>query len=150
MSMERPNINKYFLDLCTVVASRSTCPRASVGAILVKNKHILATGYNGSPMGADHCSDVGCEVEGEHCIRTVHAEANAIAQAALHGVSVKGATMYCTHAPCYTCAKLMINSGIVRVIALKDYHASKRSKDLFQLLSLALGTNITIYEYKSP
>lgn len=141
----RPSFDDYIFAICRVVATRSTCDRAAVGAVLVKDKLILATGYNGSPRGAEHCDDVGHELDGDHCVRTTHAEANAIAQAARHGVSVDGATMYCTHAPCYTCAKLIINSGVIQVKALGDYHASQRSKDLFLKLSLILGTKLTIY-----
>jgi dCMP deaminase len=103
------------------VARRSTCNRAQVGAIIVRDKRILTTGYNGSPTGLPHCTDVGCLMVNGHCVRTLHAEQNAIIQAALHGVSTAGGTLYITHQPCLTCAKMIINAGIRRVVYGGDY-----------------------------
>jgi dCMP deaminase len=119
---DRPSWDEYFMMMARdVVAQRATCLRRKVGAVVVRNKRILTTGYNGSPPGMPHCTDVGCwEVEG-HCIRTIHAEQNAIAQAALHGVSTEGATIYVTAAPCINCAKLLIASGISRVVYSDKY-----------------------------
>ena len=121
----------YALGLCEEVATRGTCDRLKVGAVLVRDKVILATGYNGSPRGLPHCDDIGHELDGDHCVRTTHAEANAIAQAARMGTAIDGCTLYCTHMPCYACAKLLINAGIKRLVAASDYHASERSKRLF-------------------
>lgn len=121
---DRLSSDAYFMEIAAVVAKRSTCLRRQVGAVLVKDKHILATGYNGAPKGLKHCSETGClrqqmEVpsgERHELCRAVHAEQNAIAQAALHGVSVEGSTLYCTLSPCSLCAKLLINAGIKRVV----------------------------------
>jgi len=117
----RPAWDSYFMGLAFEVAKRSTCNRASVGAILVRDKRILATGYNGSPTGLPHCHEAGCLMFRGHCVRTLHAEQNAIIQAALHGISIDEATIYVTHQPCFTCAKMIINAGIIRVVYGGDY-----------------------------
>jgi dCMP deaminase len=126
-SKDRPKEDEYFMEIASVVAKRSTCLRNQVGALFVKDKRLLSTGYNGAPAGLPHCEDVGCAREGvpsgtrhELC-RAVHAEQNAIIQAALHGVSIEGATLYCTHQPCILCAKMMINARIVRVVYAMRY-----------------------------
>ena len=126
-SIERPGLDEYFMEIAIVVAKRSTCLRNQVGALFVKNKRILTTGYNGAPAGLDHCDVVGCAREGvqsgtrhELC-RAVHAEQNAIIQAAMHGISIEGATLYCTHQPCILCAKMMINARISRVVYAESY-----------------------------
>lgn len=115
----RPSWDEYFMRIAREVATRSTCPRLAVGAVVVRDKRILTTGYNGSPAGMPHCEDVGCLiriVDGrESCQRTLHAEQNAIIQAAYHGVSVRGSTIYCTHQPCLVCTKMILNAGIVEV-----------------------------------
>ncbi len=103
------------------VAKRSTCPRAAVGAVIVRDKRILTTGYNGAPRGLPHCTEVGCLMVNDHCVRTLHAEQNAIIQGALHGVDVSGSTLYVTHQPCMVCAKMMINAGIERVVYAGHY-----------------------------
>ena len=112
------------------VATRATCDRKHIGAVIVINKAILSTGYNGAPCGLPHCDDVGHEIVDGHCIRTVHAEANAIAQAARNGVAINGADIYTTASPCYDCFKLIINAGIKRVVYgefySSRYDASKR------------------------
>jgi dCMP deaminase len=120
--MARPSLDEYFMKISSVVATRSTCLRHNVGAVLVRDKRILSTGYNGAPTGISHCFEVGCRRENvesgyrhELC-RAVHAEQNAIIQAAIHGVSTSGATLYCTHQPCILCAKIIINSQIRRVV----------------------------------
>lgn len=118
---QRPSWDEYFIGIAEQVAKRSTCPRAAVGAVIVKDRRILTTGYNGAPMGLPHCTEVGCLMVDGHCVRTLHAEQNAIIQAALHGVSVQGSTMYVTHQPCLNCAKMIINAGIVRVVYGGDY-----------------------------
>lgn len=123
---DRPDWDEYFLELAHNVASRSTCPRASVGAVLVHGKQIESTGYNGAPKGLPHCSEDGCYVKDirgeqdektEHCVRTVHAEQNAVIQAD----ETEGATLYVTHQPCFRCAKMIINAGIDRIVFDKEY-----------------------------
>jgi dCMP deaminase len=109
------------MEVARTVASRATCPRASVGAVLVRGHRILTTGYNGAPRGVAHCSEIGCEMVGGHCVRSTHAEANAVVQGALHGVSLDGATAYCTHQPCVNCAKLLISAGIERIVYAEPY-----------------------------
>lgn len=124
---DRPTVEEYFMEIASVVAKRSTCLRNQVGALFAKNKRILTTGYNGAPAGLAHCEQVGCAREGvasgtrhELC-RAVHAEQNAIIQAALHGISIEGATLYCTHQPCILCAKMLINARIKKVIYQQSY-----------------------------
>ena len=144
---KRPSWDEYFLQMVNLVGSRGTCDRGRSGAILVKDKRILATGYVGSPIGLPHCDDVGHEMhkvtnehgaDSMHCIRTAHAEQNAIAQAARFGVALNGSTIYCYMTPCYTCAKSIIAAGIEKVVCHKDYHASKRSKQIFKLAAIEL------------
>ena len=127
---ERPSWDQYFMLITRQVADRSTCNRAKVGAVIVRDKNILATGYNGAPAGLPHCTDVGClvyesrtpsgEIE-ENCFRTIHAEINAIAQAAKNGSSIRDADIYITHTPCIHCFKVLINTGIKRVLFEKPY-----------------------------
>lgn len=145
---KRPSWDEYFMSIAELVGSRGTCSRGRSGCVVVRDKRILVTGYVGSPAGLPHCDEVGHEMHkvtrgdelesSEHCVRTAHAEQNAVAQAAKLGVSVDGATLYCHMTPCYTCAKLLINSGIKRIIAMKDYHASKRSKEIFEQSGIKL------------
>jgi dCMP deaminase len=117
----RPSWDEYFIKIALAVAERSTCDRAHVGAILVKDKRILTTGFNGSPRGLDHCDNVGHLLIDGHCVRTIHAETNAIIQAALHGVSTNGATCYVTHFPCINCSKTLINAGVNRIVYRNNY-----------------------------
>ncbi|MBW2561924.1 MAG: cytidine/deoxycytidylate deaminase family protein [Deltaproteobacteria bacterium] len=127
--MDRPSWDQYFMDIVELVSRRSTCLRRKVGAILVRDKRILATGYNGPPTGITHCSEVGClrdklgvpSGERHELCRGLHAEQNAIIQAALYGVSTKGSTIYCTNHPCIICSKMIINSGIVSFVYREDY-----------------------------
>ena len=112
----RPDWDSYFMKIAYAVSERSTCDRAFVGSVLVLEKRILTTGFNGSPAGQPHCDEIGHLMVDGHCVRTLHAEQNAIIQAALHGVSVRGGTIYITHQPCLTCAKMIINAGLVRVV----------------------------------
>jgi len=129
MTEHRPSWDEYFMEITQQVARRSTCMRRHVGAVIVKDKRILATGYNGAPSGFAHCAETGCMRETLHIpsgerqeiCRGLHAEQNAIIQAALHGVSVAGADLYGTHQPCITCAKMIINAGIKRVICFDSY-----------------------------
>jgi dCMP deaminase len=115
MSDRRAPWDQYFMRVAEVVSSRATCGRRHVGAAIVRDRTILSTGYNGSIRGLPHCDEVGHMMEGGHCVRTVHAEANAIAQAARNGVAIDGGTIYITASPCWTCFKLIVNAGIVRV-----------------------------------
>lgn len=117
----RPDWDSYFMKIARDVAERSTCDRAMVGCVLVVDKRILTTGFNGSPSGQPHCDEVGHLMVDGHCVRTIHAETNAIIQAALHGVSTRGATCYVTHFPCINCSKALINAGIVRLVYGVDY-----------------------------
>lgn len=125
--MSRPELDDYFMEIAQVVATRSTCLRRRAGAVFVKDKRILSTGYNGVPKGLPHCDETGCPREqypsGTHheLCRAVHSEQNAIIQAANHGVRIEGATLYCTHQPCTLCAKMLINAGIKRVVYREDY-----------------------------
>jgi dCMP deaminase len=113
--MDRPSWNDYFLSIARQVATRSTCSRAHVGCVVVRDRRILTTGFNGSPAGMPHCDDTEHLMIGGHCERTIHAEMNAIIQAALHGVSTEGAVAYITHCPCFNCSKALINAGISAV-----------------------------------
>jgi dCMP deaminase len=141
MKTERPSWDEYFIGMANYVGSRGTCDRGRAGSVVVRDKRVVSTGYVGSPPGLPHCDDVGHEMnqvknedgtESMHCVRTAHAEMNAIAQAARFGVSLNGATMYAKMMPCYTCAKAIITAGIVRLVCEKDYHASKRSKEILK------------------
>jgi len=143
----RPTWDKYFLEIMKQVGTRATCDRGRSGCVIVRNNQILVTGYVGSPVGIDHCDDIGHEfkkmvnedgTESQHCVRTTHAEQNAICQAAKLGISMNGGTIYCRMTPCYTCAKMIINCGIKRVVALNDYHASTESKRIFKESGLKL------------
>ena len=135
----RPTLDEYFMEIAKVVAKRSTCLRQKVGAVIVKDKRILATGYNGAPSGLPHCFDIGClreqlnvpSGERQELCRGVHAEQNAIIQAAKFGISVEGATLYTTHCPCITCAKIIINAGIKKVVYGRKY-ADKRGLELMK------------------
>ena len=133
----RPSWEEYFMDIAILVGKRSTCLRRAVGALIVKDKRILATGYNGAPSGIRHCGDVGClrkamNIESgqrhELC-RGIHAEQNAIIQAAYHGVRIKDATLYCTNLPCSICTKMIINAGIKKIYYQEGY-ADDLSKDM--------------------
>ncbi|MCP3137989.1 deoxycytidylate deaminase [Pyxidicoccus xibeiensis] len=112
----RVSWDQYFMDIAKQVATRATCDRKHVGAVIVRGRTILSTGYNGSIRGLPHCDDVGHMMENGHCVATVHAEANAIIQAATNGVSIDGATIYTTASPCWPCFKLIANAGLVRIV----------------------------------
>lgn len=137
---KRPSWDEYFIELAKTAAKRATCNRGRSGCVIVKDRQVLVTGYVGSPMGLPHCDDVGhlfkqmLHEDGSttnHCVRTVHAEQNAICQAARRGIALDGATLYCTMTPCRTCAMLIINCGIKRVVCEKKYHAGKESEEMF-------------------
>lgn len=126
---ERPSYDEYFMEMAHLVAKRSTCLRRKVGAILVKDKHILSTGYNGAPKGLKHCSEVGClrkelgipSGERHEICRGLHAEQNAIIQAAVFGISIKNSVLYCTNTPCVVCAKMLINAGVREMVYSGEY-----------------------------
>lgn len=114
--MARSDWDPYFMEIAKVVATRATCDRKHVGAVLVRDRTILSTGYNGSIRGMPHCDEAGHLMENGHCVATVHAEANALVQAAKNGVAIEGATIYITASPCWPCFKLIANAGIVRIV----------------------------------
>ena len=121
--MKRIDRDEYLMKIAELVALRGTCPRAKVGAVLVREGRVISTGYNGSPSGTPHCIDMDCILdERGKCIRTVHAELNCICFAAKYGIKTEGATMYITHSPCLDCAKAIINAGIKKVIYLEKYY----------------------------
>lgn len=117
----RPSWDDYFIEMAKLAAARATCPRRRVGSVLVRDQRLIATGYNGAIRGAPHCDDVGCLMVDNHCVRTVHAELNALLQCALNGVSSAGATLYCTDFPCVACAKAMVQAGVRRLVYLSEY-----------------------------
>ncbi|BAD64182.1 MULTISPECIES: ComE operon protein 2 [Shouchella] len=130
--MERISWDQYFLAQSKLLSLRSTCPRLKVGATIVRDKRIIAGGYNGSVSGSDHCLDKGCYVVDNHCIRTVHAEVNALLQCAKFGVPTAGAEIYITHFPCIHCTKSLIQAGIARVYYAKDYKNHPYAEELFK------------------
>jgi dCMP deaminase len=144
----RPSWDEYFMRIAHEVATRSTCPRLAVGAVVVRDKRILTTGYNGSPSGMPHCEDIGClirVVDGrKSCQRTLHAEQNAIIQAAYHGVSVRGSILYCTHQPCLLCVKMIMNAGIEEVRYVGGY-----PDPLAQELAAEGGLKVTQLHYEA-
>lgn len=135
----RPDWDTYFMKIAHDVAARSTCDRAFVGTVLVLDKRILTTGFNGSPAGLPHCDEAGHLIIDGHCVRTIHAEANSIIQAALHGVSTKGATCYVTHLPCLSCAKMLINAGIVRIVYDNTYRLDDNTLEFLKLAHVELS-----------
>ena len=143
----RPSWDQYFMEIARTVAQRATCDRGKSGCVIVRDRQILVTGYVGSPKGLPHCDDVGhlfkkvMHDDGSvtnHCMRTVHAEQNAICQAAKLGIALDGATLYCKMTPCRTCAMLIINCGIQRVVCEKKYHAGTESEEMFRCAGVAL------------
>ncbi|HLC95789.1 MAG TPA: cytidine/deoxycytidylate deaminase family protein [Candidatus Nanoarchaeia archaeon] len=155
--MPRPSWDEYFIEISNAVSRRATCNRGRSGCVVVKNKHILVTGYVGSPLGLPHCDEVGHQMKTvvhedgtktQHCLRTTHAEQNAICQAAKLGVSLDGATLYCKMTPCATCAKLIINAGIKRVVAQHRYHAGSETEKMFKQAGIKLDMlNNEVLEY---
>ena len=126
--MTRPSWDNYFLKVAMLVSERATCPRMHCGCVLVKDRQILSTGYNGSVPGDAHCEDDGCIVVDNHCVRTIHAEMNAILQCSSHGINTKGATAYVTNMPCTNCAKALITAGIKEVVIFSDYRDTMAEK----------------------
>ncbi|MFH0891221.1 MAG: cytidine/deoxycytidylate deaminase family protein [Candidatus Falkowbacteria bacterium] len=161
-SYRRPSWDEYFLRIVEIVGSRGTCDRGRSGCVIVKNRRIISTGYVGSPVGLEHCDEIGHEMntvthndgsQSRHCIRTSHAEQNAICQAARFGIALDGSTLYCKMTPCYICAKMIINAGIIGVVCAQDYHASARSKEIFASAGIKfklLSDRMTVYEDMAP
>jgi len=145
--VKRPSWDKYFIDIARLISTRSTCLRRKVGAIIVKNRRILATGYNGTPSNISHCDEVGClrdklnipSGERHELCRGLHAEQNVLLQAALYGISVKDSVLYCTNQPCSICAKMLINAGIQEIV-VADGYPDKMAKDFLK----EAGINIRI------
>ncbi|RPF58154.1 ComE operon protein 2 [Abyssicoccus albus] len=130
--MNRLQWDEYFMAQAKLLATRSTCTRLSVGAIIVKDKRVIASGYNGSVSGDEHCTDVGCLIEGGHCIRTIHAEMNAIIQCSKMGVETNGAHIYVSHFPCIHCTKSIIQAGIKKVYYAENYKNHPYAIELFK------------------
>ena len=144
---KRPTWDKYFMEITEAVAKRSTCDRGRMGCVIARDKQILVTGYAGAPSGLPHCDEIGHQMKtitnedgtvSKHCMRTTHAEQNAICQAAKIGVSINGSTLYCKMTPCSTCAKMIINAGIKRVVCQKKYHAGKETEEMFKMAGIKL------------
>ncbi len=133
----RADWDTYFMNIAREVSTRSTCPRKHVGAVIVRNRMILSTGYNGSIRGLPHCDEVGHDMVNGHCVRTVHAEANSIIQAARHGVGIDGADIYTTASPCWECFKLIANSGIRRIF-YGEFYRETRSFEVARALGIEL------------
>ena len=137
---QRPSWDEYFLEMANAVSPRATCDRGRSGCVITRNKQLLVTGYVGSPAGFAHCDEVGHQMKDvkhedgsvtSHCMRTIHAEQNAICQAAKLGISIEGSTVYCRMTPCRTCAMLIINCGVKRVVCERKYHAGGESEEMF-------------------
>ena len=135
----RPDWDSYFMKIAFAVSERSTCDRAFVGCVLVLEKRILTTGFNGSPAGLPHCDEVGHLIVEGHCVRTIHAETNAIIQAALHGVSTRGSTCYVTHLPCINCTKALINAGIVRLVYSVAYRMDENAMNFLRAANVEIS-----------
>jgi len=143
----RPSWDEYFMEVCSAISKRATCDRGRSGCVIARDHQILATGYVGAPAGLPHCDEVGHQLRkmlhedgsiSQHCVRTVHAEQNAICQAAKRGVAIDGATLYCRMTPCRTCAMMIINCGIKRVVAERRYHAGAESEEMFLSAGVAI------------
>jgi dCMP deaminase len=144
---KRPSWDEYFMEVCEAISKRATCDRGRSGCVIAKDKQLLVTGYVGAPAGLPHCDEAGhlfkqmVHEDGStttHCVRTVHAEQNAICQAAKRGISIDGATLYCRMTPCRTCAMLIINCGIKRVVAQRRYHDSEDTINMFKQAGIQL------------
>lgn len=143
----RPSWDEYFMDICAEIGKRATCDRGRTGCLIVREKRILCTGYVGSPIGMPHCDEIGHLMKtmvhedgskSQHCVRTIHAEQNALCQAAREGISLREATLYCKLEPCSVCAKMIVNCGIKRVVCEKRYHAGKETRELFKKAGVRL------------
>jgi dCMP deaminase len=154
----RPSWDEYFMEIARAVAKRATCDRGRSGCVIARNKQILVTGYVGAPKGLPHCDEVGHQMKmtthedghtSQHCVRTTHAEQNAIMQAAKLGIAIDGGVLYCKMTPCTICAKMIINAGILRVVCEKRYHAGSESEGMFAQVGIELyyfDTEIETYD----
>ncbi len=155
---ERPSWDEYFLEVMHALAKRATCNRGKTACLFVKDNHIISSGYVGAPSGLPHCDEVGHLMKqvvnedgsiSEHCVRTIHAEQNAICQAAKRGVSIEGATLYCKLAPCRTCAMLLIACGIKRIVAEYKYHKGAESEEMLKTAGIEIKyINDEVLKYK--
>jgi dCMP deaminase len=136
-SEPRASWDDYFMNIARAVATRSTCSRKHVGAVIVRDKVILSTGYNGSLRGLPHCDEVGHMLEDGHCVRTIHAEANAVIQAATHGTRIEGAGIYVTASPCWSCFKMIANAGLMRIV-YGEFYRDERIFEVARQLSITL------------
>ncbi len=143
----RPTWDEYFMEVADAISKRATCDRGRSGCVIARDRQILVTGYVGAPAGLPHCDDAGHQIKQlihedgkvtRHCVRTVHAEQNAVCQAARRGISIEGATLYCRMTPCRTCAMLLINCGIVRIVCERRYHAGSESEEMFRQAGIQL------------
>lgn len=143
----RPSWDEYFMEITMAVAKRATCDRGRSGCVIARDKQILVTGYVGSPRGLQHCDEVGHQMkttthedghQSQHCVRTAHAEQNAIVQAAKLGIAIDQATLYCKMTPCAVCAKMIINAGIKRVVCESRYHAGAETEEMFRQVGIEL------------
>ena len=134
----RPDWDSYFMKIAYAVSERSTCDRAFVGSVMVLEKRILTTGFNGSPKGQPHCDEIGHLMVDGHCVRTIHAETNAIIQAALHGVSTRSAACYVTHFPCINCTKALINAGITRLVYSGAYRIDDNAVNFLETANIEI------------
>jgi len=143
----RPSWDTYFMEIANTVSKRATCDRGRSGCVVVRDRQILVSGYVGSPVGLEHCDDIGHQMKKtihedgsitNHCVRTVHAEQNAICQAAKRGIALEGATLYCRMTPCRVCAMLIINCGIKRIVCERKYHAGKESEEMLKIAGVSL------------
>jgi dCMP deaminase len=143
----RPSWDEYFMEIARAVAKRATCDRGRSGCVIARDKQILVTGYVGAPKGLPHCDEVGHQMKmtthedghtSQHCVRTTHAEQNAIVQAAKLGISIDNGVLYCKMTPCTICAKMIINAGILRVVCEKRYHAGSESEEMFRQVGIEL------------
>lgn len=139
----RASWSEYFLEMSWLVASRSTCPRRAVGAVLVRDHRVIATGYNGSPSGQPHCTDAGCFIEHGHCVRTIHAELNALLQCARYGIATQGVDLYCTDMPCRYCARALVQAGIQRIYYMRAYESP-------ETLELVAQTGVEMIQLAGP
>ena len=130
--VSRPSWDDYFLQISDLAATRATCDRLKVGAVLVKDRKIISTGYCGSPKKTPDCLEVGCLMRDSHCVRTTHAEINAVVQAAYHGTSTQRSTLYCNWLPCYNCVKVLINAGIERIVYRRVYRSDPETRKLLR------------------
>lgn len=151
----RPSWDEYFMEVCRAIAKRATCDRGRSGCVIARNHQILATGYVGAPAGLPHCDEAGHQLKQlvhedgqvtKHCVRTVHAEQNAICQAARRGIAIEGATLYCKMTPCRACAMMIINCGIKRVICERKYHSGAESEAMFAEAGLEISYVEQVFE----